>query len=258
MNSNPPKEGRLEGKVALVTGASSGIGQSCVARFIEEGARVVASDIATGDMRGYSNDSVVTFEGDVTSNSDSEAMVEMALSAFGGLHIVVNSAGVSGRNALPETDDPESIWDRVVEVNLKGTYLVSWHSVPVIRRSGGGSIVNLASIMGLVGYPPGLGGGFNAYPPSKGGVVLFTKTLANDLANKGIRVNCLCPGYVETSLTESLTSDADTNEYLKNLHPMGRLGRPEEIANAALFLASDEASFITGSSLVIDGGYTAQ
>ena len=89
-------------------------------------------------------------------------------------------------------------------------------------------------------------------------MVLFTKTLANDLANKGIRVNCLCPGYVETSLTESLTSDADTNEYLKNLHPMGRLGRPEEIANAALFLASDEASFITGSSLVIDGGYTAQ
>ena len=150
MNSNPAKEGRLEGKVALVTGASSGIGQSCVARFIEEGASVVASDIATSDIEGYSNDSVVTFEGDVSSNSDSEAMVEMALSAFGGLHIVVNSAGVSGRNALPDTDDPESIWDRVVEVNLKGTYLVSWHSVPAIERSGGGSIVNLASTMGLV------------------------------------------------------------------------------------------------------------
>ena len=182
MNSNPPKEGRLEGKVALVTGASSGIGQSCVARFIEEGAKVVACDIAINDIDGYSTDSVVAFEGDVTSNSDSQAMVEMALSTFGGLHIVVNSAGVSGRNALPETDDPESIWDRVVEVNLKGTYLVSWHSVPAIEKSGGGSIVNLASIMGLVGYPPGLGGGFNAYPPSKGGVVVFTKTLANDLA----------------------------------------------------------------------------
>ena len=258
MNSNPPKGGRLEGKVALVTGASSGIGQSCVARFIEEGAKVVACDIAIDDISGCSNDAVVPFEGDVTSNSDSAAMIERALSAFGGLHIVVNSAGVSGRNALPETDDPESIWDRVVEVNLKGTYLVSWHSVTVIEKSGGGSIVNLASIMGLVGYPPGLGGGFNAYPPSKGGVVVFTKTLANDLAKNGIRVNCLCPGYVETSLTESLTSDADTNEYLKSLHPMGRLGKPEEIANAALFLASEEASFITGSSLVVDGGYTAQ
>ncbi len=258
MNSNTPKGGRLEGKVALVTGASSGIGQSCVARFIEEGAKVVACDIAIDDISGYSNDAVVPFEGDVTSNSDSAAMIERALSAFGGLHIVVNSAGVSGRNALPETDDPESIWDRVVEVNLKGTYLVSWHSVPVIEKSGGGSIVNLASIMGLVGYPPSLGGGFNAYPPSKGGVVVFTKTLANDLAKNGIRVNCLCPGYVETSLTESLTSDADTNEYLKSLHPMGRLGKPEEIANAALFLASEEASFITGSSLVVDGGYTAQ
>jgi len=109
-----------------------------------------------------------------------------------------------------------------------------------------------------VGYPTGFSTGFNAYPPSKGGVIQFTKTLANDLAKDGIRVNCLCPGFVETKLTEDLTSDHDRNEYVKSLHPMGRLGQPYEIANAALFLSSDEASFITGASLTIDGGYTSQ
>ena len=146
----------------------------------------------------------------------------------------------------------------MIEVNLKGTYLVSKHAVPEMEINGSGSIVNLASINGLVGYPVGIGGGFNAYPPSKGGVIQFTKTLANDMASKNIRVNCLCPGYVETNLTESLTNNESIFQQLKDLHPMGRLGRPEEIANAALFLASDEASFITGSSLVIDGGYTSQ
>ena len=258
MVSNIEPSRKLEGKVALITGANSGIGQACVERFVAEGAKVVASDIAIGDVDELRSDQVVAIEGDVTSSVQAEAMVEKAMSSFGNLQIIVNSAGVSGRNALPEAADPESIWDRVIEVNLKGTYLVSWHGVPKIEESGGGSIVNLASIMGLVGYPAGLGGGFNAYPPSKGGVVQFTKTLANELASKNIRVNCLCPGFVETNLTKPLTQESDTLEWLKGLHPMGRLGKPYEIANAALFLASEESSFITGSSLVIDGGYTSQ
>lgn len=258
MESNIGTNKRLDGKVALITGANSGIGQACVERFVAEGARVIASDIAIDDTEELYSGQVVGFEGDVTSTVHAEAMVEKAMSSFGNLQIIVNSAGVSGRNALPEPADPESIWDRVIEVNLKGTYLVSWHGVPKIEESGGGSIVNLASIMGLVGYPIGLGGGFNAYPPSKGGVIQFTKTLANELASKNIRVNCLCPGYVDTNLTKSLTQESDTHEHLKRLHPMGRLGKPYEIASAALFLASEESSFITGSSLVIDGGYTSQ
>ena len=250
--------GRLSGKVALITGAKSGIGEACVYRFLEEGANVVAADITVPNTIPRETDRVLQISGDVTKTGDVADMVNKTKEAYGKLDILVNSAGISSRNAYEEEEDPEKIWDRVIEVNLKGTYLVSKHAVPEMEQNGSGSIVNLASINGLVGYPVGIGGGFNAYPPSKGGVIQFTKTLANDMASKNIRVNCLCPGYVETNLTESLTSNEPIYQQLKDLHPMGRLGRPEEIANAALFLASDEASFITGSSLVIDGGYTSQ
>ena len=250
--------GRLSGKVALITGAKSGIGEACVYRFLEEGANVVAADITVPKTTSSETNRILQISGDVTKTADAAEMVNNTKEAYGKLDILVNSAGISSRNAYEEEEDPEKIWDRVIEVNLKGTYLVSKHAVPEMERNGSGSIVNLASINGLVGYPVGIGGGFNAYPPSKGGVIQFTKTLANDMASKNIRVNCLCPGYVETNLTESLTSNEPIYQQLKDLHPMGRLGRPEEIANAALFLASDEASFITGSSLVIDGGYTSQ
>ena len=250
--------GRLTGKVALVTGAKSGIGKACVERFIEEGANVVAADITIPNTDSSEPNRILPISGDVTKTNDAAEMVNKAKETYGKLDILVNRAGISSRNAYEEEEDPEKIWDRVIEVNLKGTYLVSKHAVPEMEINGSGSIVNLASINGLVGYPVGIGGGFNAYPPSKGGVIQFTKTLANDKASKNIRVNCLCPGYVETNLTESLTNNESIFQQLKDLHPMGRLGRPEEIANAALFLASDEASFITGSSLVIDGGYTSQ
>ena len=249
--------GRLAGKVAMVTGASSGIGKACIERFSAESATVIAVDIAKPVTEGLMGP-LSSYACDVTNSDSIKEVISNISSEYGALHIVVNSAGVSARNALSDTTDIERIWDRVIEVNLKGTFLTSMHSVPEIEKSGGGAIINLASTMGIVGYPTGLRNGYSAYPPSKGGVVQFTKTLAVDLADRGIRVNCLCPGFVETSLTESLTSDDETNNYLKGLHPMGRLGRPDEIANAALFLASDESSFITGSSLVIDGGYTAQ
>ena len=253
---NDENKGRLSHKVALITGAGSGIGRACSVRFLHEGAKVVGVDLE--EPMSDLGPSFIPLSGDVTDSTDCETMIQTALNEFGGLDILVNSAGVSGRNALPENSTAEEIWDKVIEVNLKGTYLPSWHAVPEMKKTGGGSIINLASIMGIVGYPVGLGGGFNAYPSSKGGVIQFTKTLATDLARENIRVNCLCPGYVETNLTKNLTSDADTNELLKRLHPMGRLAKPEEIASAALFLASDDASFVTGSSLVVDGGYTAQ
>ncbi len=258
MHNTNASEGRINDKVALVTGAGSGIGQACASRFADEGAMVVAIDLESPSFESQYSESILGISGDVTKTADVRDMVAQTIHAFGKLDIVVNSAGVSGRNALKDDADPENIWDRVIEVNLKGTYLVSWYAVTEMKKEQTGSIVNLASIMGLVGYPKGLGGGFNAYGPSKGGVIQFTKTLAIDLAGDGIRVNCLCPGYVNTNLTASLTEDPTIGKKLLDLHPMERLGTAAELANSALFLASDEASFITGSSLVVDGGYTAQ
>ena len=189
---------------------------------------------------------------------DAQNMVSATVEKFGKLDVLVNSAGVSARNAMPKGSSPEEVWDKVIDVNLKGTYMVSWHAVPEMAKSGGGSIINLSSIMGLVGYPVGMGGGFNPYNPSKGGVLQFTRNLAIDSASKNVRVNCICPGYVETDLTSALTKDAEALSRLETLHPIGRLGQPEEIAYAALYLASDESGFVTGTPLVGDGGYTAQ
>ena len=194
----------------------------------------------------------------MTSGTDAQAMVRAATESYGRLDVLLNSAGVTSRNALPQGASPEELWDKVIDVNLKGTYLVSWYAVPEMERSGGGSIINLASTMALVGYPPGIGDGFNPYPPSKGGVLQFTRTLALANAKKNIRVNCLCPGFIATSLTADLRANSETNEIAVERTPMGRFGRPEEVAAAALFLASDESSFVTGSPLIIDGGYTAQ
>jgi NAD(P)-dependent dehydrogenase (short-subunit alcohol dehydrogenase family) len=255
---------RLENKVALITGGGSGIGRAAALLFAREGARVAVADVAearaeeTASMVAAEGGQAVAVSGDVSSSDDALRMVKAAVDPYGGLDVLVNSAGVSTRNALGPGASPVEVWDRVMDINLKGTYLVAWHAVPEMRRSGGGSIINLSSIIGLVGYGAGLGGGFNPYPPSKGGVVQFTRNLAIDCAKDGIRVNCICPGYTETNLTVPLTSDPETMETLVKLHPMGRLGRPEEIAYAALFLASDESSYVTGIPLAVDGGYTAQ
>ena len=255
---------RLESKVALITGGGSGIGRACAEMFAHEGARVAVSDIsleraqATTQFVTSHGGEAIAISGDVSVGDDALNMVSATVEKFGKLDVLVNSAGVSARNALPEGSSPEEIWDKVIDVNLKGTYMVSWHAVPEMAKSGGGSIINLSSIMGLVGYPVGMGGGFNPYNPSKGGVLQFTRNLAIDSASKNVRVNCICPGYVETNLTSALTKDAEALSRLETLHPIGRLGQPEEIAYAALYLASDESGFVTGTPLVVDGGYTAQ
>ena len=255
---------RLEGKVALITGAGAGIGRAAAVRFAAEGARIVASDIGeasaseTVAMVGEAGGEAIAVAGDVASSADAEAMVQAAIDAYGRLDALLNSAGVSGRIDLGKDATHEDVWDKVMDVNMKGTYLVSWHAVPEMEKAGGGSIINIGSIMSLVGYPVGMTNGFSPYNPSKGAVLQFTRNLAVDLAPKGIRVNCICPGYVETNMTRILTDIPESYEFLKQRHPIGRLGQPDDIANAALFLASDEAAFVTGAPLIVDGGYTAQ
>ena len=255
---------RLESKVALITGGGSGIGRACAEMFAREGAKVAVSDIsperaqATTQFVTSHGGEAIAISGDVSVGDDAQNMVSATVEKFGKLDVLVNSAGVSARNAMPKGSSPEEVWDKVIDVNLKGTYMVSWHAMPEMAKSGGGSIINLSSIMGLVGYPVGMGGGFNPYNPSKGGVLQFTRNLSIDSASKNVRVNCICPGYVETDLTSALTKDAEALRRLETLHPIGRLGQPEEIAYAALYLASDESGFVTGTPLVVDGGYTAQ
>jgi NAD(P)-dependent dehydrogenase (short-subunit alcohol dehydrogenase family) len=194
---------------------------------------------------------------DVTKRTDVERLVSTALARFKSVDILVNSAGVTPR-AAPADWDFERVWDWVVSVNLKGSFLMSKFAVEQMVKQGGGSIVNLSSIYGLVGRPAGLSNGLDPYPHSKGGVAQLTRDMAVHFARQGVRVNALCPGFVYTSLTKRLTEDPERLKFLEEKHPMGRLGQPEEIARAALFLASDDASYITGVCLPVDGGYTAQ
>jgi NAD(P)-dependent dehydrogenase (short-subunit alcohol dehydrogenase family) len=220
-----------------------------VADASAESARAVARRIEDSGGRA------VPLAGDVTVRADAERMVRETADRFGKLDVLVNSAGITPRNVRAGADF-EEVWDAVIDVNLKGTYLMCWFAVPEMKKAGGGSIVNLSSIIGLVGHP--LSDGFNPYPASKGGVLQLTRDLGVNQARSGIRTNCLCPGFTKTALTRGLTENPEMLARLEALHPMGRLGEPEEVARAALFLASDEASFITGAFLAVDGGYTAR
>lgn len=255
---------RLADKVALITGGGSGIGRATAVLFAEEGAKVVVADVNLSDALETtqtiaSQGGIATaVEVDVSSSTDVERMVESAAREYDGLHVLVNSAGVNARNAVPGGGSFEEVYDRVLEVNLKGVYLVTYFAIREMERAGVGSIINLASTMSLVGYHAGLGGGFNPYPLSKGGVLQFTRNLAVDYARKNIRVNCIVPGYVITNLTRSITESPEMLKQVEELHPIGRCARPEEIAYAALFLASDESSYVIGAPLIVDGGYTAQ
>jgi NAD(P)-dependent dehydrogenase (short-subunit alcohol dehydrogenase family) len=235
--------GRLDGSVAVVTGAGSGIGAACAERLAVEGAAVVTLDIA-GAV-----DHVV----DVRDEPGIEAMFRSVVDVHGHLDVVVNAAGVIGGGPVHLVSEEE--WDRVVDINLKGTFLVDKHSAVHMLARGSGSIINIASIEGLEGTEGG-----SAYNASKGGVVMLTKSMAIDYGRRGIRVNCICPGGIDTPMLRSVTDLDGLNLYQEKLreeHLLGRFGRPSEIAAAAAFLASEDASFITGHALVVDGGFTA-
>ncbi|MBU87554.1 MAG: SDR family oxidoreductase [SAR202 cluster bacterium] len=256
--------GRLNGKVTLITGAGSGIGKAITHLFAAEGSSIGLMDIDQSGFNLLTEDikkigvEFITVEGDVSNIADCKNAVETCAKTFGKIDILVNSAGVTPRNA-PKEWGFEKTWDWVVDVNLKGTVMMSKFASEIMKRNRLGSIVNLSSILGIVGYSEDISSdGFSPYTHSKGGVVQFTRDMAVQFAKDNIRVNALCPGFTYTPQTKRLTDDDEMKKKLESLHPMGRLGKPDEIAKAALFLASDESSFVTGACLPVDGGYTAK
>ena len=234
---------RLQGRVALVTGGASGIGAACAERFAAEGAAVATLDVA----------GAVDHTVDVRDEAAVADAVAKVVAQHGRLDIVLNAAGVAGGGPVHLV--PVEEWERVLDVNLKGTFLVNKHALGPMLEQRSGSIVNIASIEGLEGTEGG-----SAYNASKGGVVLLTKNMAIDYGRIGIRVNCICPGGIDTPMLASVIDSDGMTTYRDKLleeHKLGRWGRPDEIAAAAAFLASDDASFVTGHALVVDGGMTA-
>ncbi len=252
---------RLKDKVALVTGGGTGIGRATALVFAKEGAKVAVTgrrkeplEETVSEIESSGRQAIVV-QGDVSVAKDAAEMVNKTVKAFGRLDILVNNAGVSYKpGGMVETD--EDGWDVVMDINAKGVFLVSRYATPELEKTRG-NIINIGSIFGLLGYPKVI-----AYCASKGAVVNLTRSMALDLAEKGIRVNCICPGVVETAMVRGWIERSDNPEALtKELeadHPIGRLGQPEDIAYAHLYLASDEASWVTGAVLSVDGGYTAK
>lgn len=250
----------LEGRIAIVTGGGSGIGRAISRLYAAEGAKVVIGDIKADsevtveDIRKHGDDAIFV-RTDVRDPSQVRRLLDVAVEKYGGIDIVCNNAGIELVRRLVDTTEEE--WDMVINTNLRSSFLVSKYALPRMIRKGKGVIINIASQLGLVGFE-----NLTVYCASKGGLILLTKAMALEYAKHGIRVNCICPGAIDTPMLErevKLMEDPDeARRMFVSKHPLGRLGTPEEIAQAALFLASDRASFITGESLVVDGGYVIQ
>jgi NAD(P)-dependent dehydrogenase (short-subunit alcohol dehydrogenase family) len=257
--------GEFDGRVALVTGGALGIGRGIVEGFAREGAGVAVADIdrdaaeaLAGAIAGREGRAVAVV-GDVSLAADAERMVGEAVAALGRLDVLVNNAGIQPIDWYFNVEDtPEEVWDRITGVNLKGTFLMSKHAIPRIREAGGGAVVNIASVQGLQSMPK-----VPSYAASKGGVLSLTRNMALDYAREGIRVNAVCPGTIDSEMVRN-AARAEGGDIEANLrrygafHPIGRIGLPEDVAEAVLFLASARASFITGEHLCVDGGFMAQ
>jgi len=253
---------RFESKSVIVTGGASGIGMATAERFLEEGADVAIFDISPKALESareeFSNKGydVFTASGDVSVHKDVKSMVGRAKKKLGKIDVVFNNAGILVEGTVEEVTERD--WDRIMGVNVKGVFLMCKEVIPIMLAQGAGVIVNNASCSGLVGDRSAI-----AYNTSKGAVVLMTKCLALDYARKNIRVNCVCPGEIETPMfrQEAKARNVPIEKYRKEIsayHPIGRLGRPREVADAVLFLASDDSSFTIGTALSVDGGYTCQ
>lgn len=256
--------GRLKDKVAVITGAASGQGRAAALLFATEGAKVIASDVnmegaeeVAKEIRGSDGESAAV-RTDVSRESEVEAMIRTAVDEFGRLDILFNNAGVgysaSNRMKMASVvETPEEDWDTILAINLKGVAMGCKHAIPVMEEQGGGAIVNNASINALVGLS-----GADAYTAAKGGIVSLTRVLAVDWGPKNIRVNCICPGGVETPMISPVLSDEQILSFMRDSTPLGRLAQPEETARVALFLASEEASYLNGAIIPVDGGWTAR
>ena len=252
----PSKPVPLSGKVALITGAASGIGRAAALLFAREGAAVAIADV---NQEGQSVAEEITRNGghsifehaDVSQGADCQRVVQRTVGEFGGIHILFNNAGIIRRASVPELSEDD--WDRIMAVNVKSIFLMSRLVIPIMTKAGGGSIINTASGWGLIGGPRAA-----AYCASKGAVVLLTKAMAIDHGPQQIRVNCICPGDTNTGMLRNEAQQLGEREdcFLAESarRPLGRIGKPEEIAQAALYLASDASSFVTGTALVVDGG----
>jgi len=249
--------GALKGKTALITGGACGIGRATAHLFAREGAAVVIADkneasgkVVAGEIAAFGGRAIFA-SANVTSTDDCQRAVERAIQEFGAIHVLFNNAGIIRRASIVELSEQD--WDRVMAVNVKSVFLMSKSVIPSMAQSGGGSIINMASGWGLTGGPKAA-----VYCASKGAVVLLTKAMAVDHGPQKIRVNCICPGDTDTDMlhTEAQQLGEPKDRFLADAarRPLGRVGQPEEIAQAALYLASDAASFVTGTALVVDGG----
>lgn len=245
-------------KVALVTGSASGIGRTTAQYYAREGARVVVSDVdveggnETVDMIKTDDGEAVFIKADVSSPEDCEKLVRSAVEEFGRLDIACNNAGIAGEQN-PTADYSIEGWQRMISINLSGVFYCMKYEIPALLEAGGGAIVNVASILGEVAFA-----GAPAYVTAKHGVVGLTQNAAIEYGQNGIRVNAIGPGFIHTPMISELEEDKETKEQLVSLHPIGRLGTPEEVAELIIWLSSDKASFVTGSYYPIDGGYLAR
>jgi NAD(P)-dependent dehydrogenase (short-subunit alcohol dehydrogenase family) len=247
----------LKGKIALITGAGTGIGRAIALTFARQGAQVALAGRRKALLQAVALEigaAAIVVEADVSKKADIDQALEQTVAHFGGLNTLVNNAGVLHIGSAEQITEEK--WDETFNINAKGVWRLSTAALPYLRKAGGGSIINIASVLGLNGARNRA-----AYASSKGAVVLLTKCMAIDHGRENIRVNAICPGFVETELTRRVLSEAPDPQAVRRervaVHPLGRLGQPQDIAGLAVFLASDESAWLTGAALPLDGGYLA-